>query len=79
MIFFHQDGEEGNVTVLSESTLPVMTFDNGQLKDLLVKGGQIVIQDGGSLNSSTISFTTRLENCPFSKCSDILAYIYARP
>ena len=43
---------EGNVTVLSESTLPVMTFDNSQLKDLLVKGGQIVIQDGGSLNSS---------------------------
>jgi hypothetical protein len=39
-----------------------MTFDNGQLKDLLVKGGQIVIQDGGSLNSSTISFTTRFNN-----------------
>ena len=55
-----QEASEGNVTVLSESTLPVMTFDNGQLKDLLVKGGQIVIQDGGSLNSSTISFTTRL-------------------
>ena len=50
------------MTVLSESTLPVMTFDNGQLKDLLVKGGQFVIQEGGSLDSSSISFTTRLEN-----------------
>jgi hypothetical protein len=42
-----------------------MTFDNGQLKDLLVKGGQIVIQDGGSLNSGTISFTTRFEKKMF--------------
>ena len=32
------------MTVLGESTLPLIAFDQGELKELLGKGGQIVSQ-----------------------------------
>ncbi len=42
--FPFQDTSDGNGTVISESTLPIIAFDQGELKELLGKGGQIVSQ-----------------------------------